>query len=311
VRAVTPRIVGEVSLGREGVSAVLVGLPRDALPRSAEVVEGRLFEEGGGPEWVVGSRLARRLALGVGSKVLPFYRNPEGERVSTVVGVFRGDAPVWEANVVLCSLETASAVFAQRGLATGLLVDCDPGYADEVRRLVSSWETLAPDDGHGPLRARVAVRGDLEAELARRFRHRGGVFALHWVLAFAVGIPLVLVASGVGLAERRRETGLLKAVGWQTDHVLLRSAAESALLATAGAALAVLAAWAWVAPLRGAGLAPLFFPGLDATPDVAPPWRLAPAPLLAAAAAAFAIVAAGTLFSSWRAASASPSEAMR
>jgi ABC-type lipoprotein release transport system permease subunit len=311
VVSVVPRIVGEVTLGRDGVSAVLVGVPRDALPAQAAVVDGRLFSAEGGQELVVGSRLARRLALRPGAKIPPFYRNPDGERVSTVVGVFRSGAPLWEANVVLASLETASAVFGQRGLATSLLVTCAPGYADEVRELVLALPSLAADDGHGPLRARVLARGDLEAELARGFRHRGGVFTLHLILAFAVGIPLVLVTSGVGLTERRRETGLLKATGWQTDEVLLRAGAESLLLAAAGAALAVLVAFAWLRGLRGAGLAPLFFPGLDATPDVVLPFRLAPEPVLVASALSFVIVAAGTLLSSWRAASASPAEAMR
>jgi ABC-type lipoprotein release transport system permease subunit len=311
VVSVVPRIVGEVALGRDATSAVLVGVPRDALPAGTSVVDGRLFAADGGQELVVGSRLARRLAVQPGSKIPPFYRNSEGERVSTVVGVFRSSAPLWEANVVLASLETASAVFGQRGLASSLLVTCAPGYADEVKELVLALPSLAPDDGHGPLRARVSARGDLEAELARGFRHRGGVFSLHLVLAFAVGIPLVLVTSGVGLAERRRETGLLKATGWQTDEVLLRAGSESLLLAAAGAALAVLAAFAWLRGFRGAGLAPLFFPGLDATPDVVPPFRLAPEPLLVAAALSFVITAAGTLLSSWRAASASPAEAMR
>ncbi|MGH7162440.1 MAG: ABC transporter permease, partial [Planctomycetota bacterium] len=136
VRDVFPRIVGGVHLGRENLDAVVVGVPADRLPSSTRCVEGRLFRDGASHELVVGSELARRLHLGVGSHLPPFYRNPAGERVSTVVGVFRADLPIWEANLVFCSLETAATIFDQQGAATGFLVICAPGYLRKVRSAV-------------------------------------------------------------------------------------------------------------------------------------------------------------------------------
>ena len=306
-----PRIVGDVTLGKDHVSAVLVGLARDPLPEAATILRGRPPAPGATFEVVLGSRLARVLALDVGSRIPPFHRNDEGEHVFTVVGVFRSDLPIWEANLVFASFETAAAVFGQKGLATDLLVTCAPGKAEDVRRRLVDLASLGEDDGHGPREPSVKTRADVATGLRRGVLRRGGVFGLHFLLAFAVGIPLVLVTSGVGLVERRRETGLLKATGWSTDEVLLRGATESLLLAVAGGAIAVLLAFLWLRGLRGAGVAPLFFPGLDARPDAAIPFRLSPAPTLAAFAISFAIVATGTLASTWRAASAPPSEAMR
>jgi ABC-type lipoprotein release transport system permease subunit len=314
VTSVTPRIVGEVRLGSDAVSAVLVAVPPDAIPSSTRVVEGRLFAPDVENELVVGARLARRLRLAPGSKVPPFYRNDAGERTSTVVGVFASDLPIWEANLVLCSFATAERVFAQTGLASHLLVACRPGHAESVARAIRRLPSLATEAdarAHGPLRPRVTTRGDLEALLPRDLLHREGVFQVHALLLFAAGIPLVLLTTGVGLVERRRETGLLKATGWQTDEVLVRAAAESLLIAVAAASIAVLLAWVWLGALDGAGIASAFFTGLDATPGVDVPFRLTPVPALLAFAVSLVLVLAGSLASTWRAASAPPAEALR
>jgi len=306
----TPRIVGEVRLGRERHSAVLLGVPSDRLPPTVSCVEGRLFAPGAANELVLGRQLARRLGLTLGSTIPPFYTNDAGERVSQVVGLFVADASVWEANLVLTSLETAAAVFAQKDLVTDVLVTCAPGATEEVRRTILRLGTLE-EDAHGPVRPRVVAREDARALVPRGLLHREGVFGLHFLLAFAVGIPLVLVTSGIGLSERRRETGLLKALGWRTDEVLLQAGVESALLAFLAVSASVLLAALWLGPLRATGVADVLLGGSDATPAYTLPFRLAPVPVILATALAVAVVATGTLLSTWRTAAAPPVEALR
>jgi ABC-type antimicrobial peptide transport system permease subunit len=157
----------------------------------------------------------------------------------------------------------------------------------------------------------VTTREDLLAVLPSGPLQREGLFTLHFVLAFAVGILVILVTSGAGLSERRREVGILKAIGWQTDEVLLRALAESFLLSLAGAALALVLAWVWLHCFNGYGVARLFLPGLEAAPRLRIPARLTPVPALLAFVLAFVIVMSGTLYSSWRAAIAPPREALR
>ncbi len=311
VREAVPRIVGEVRLGRDDVPAVLVGLALDPSPPGVELVEGRLPAPGASHELAVGAALARRLALRVGAKIPPFYRNEAGERVSTVVGVFRSDLPIWSGQLLLASFETASAVFAQRGVATSLLVGVDPARREDVRRTIARMPALGPDDGHGPVHARVLSREDVAAHLPAQVHQREGVFTLHWLLAFAVGLPLLLVTTGAGLAERRREISLLKALGWSTDDVLVRAAVESALLALASAALSVLLALGWLGPLRAVGVGAVFLPGLDADPGVDVPYRLAPLPVALAGLLALLLVAVGSLAATWRAAATPPAEVLR
>ena len=309
VTRVTPRIVGEVALGSGGVPAVVVGVPADGLSAGAEVVEGRLFRA---PyELVLGAELSRRLGTGVGHRLPPFYRNAAGERVCTVVGVFRADAPLWEANLVFTSLETASAIFDQQGLATNLLVTCAPGYRNEVHAALRRMPELTGRDAHGAVGARITSRDEARALLPGGLRHMDGIFQIHFVLAFAVGIPLLMVASGVGLAERRREAALLKATGWMTDELLLRGFVESLLLSVLGASIAVLVAWAWIDLANARGIAGIFLPGAEPSPAFRVPFRLVPVPAMVGFIVSFAVVATGALASTWRAATTPPALALR
>jgi ABC-type lipoprotein release transport system permease subunit len=311
VTSVRPRIVGAIQLGAAREDAVLVGLDASELPPGVQCVDGRLFAPGSRNELVVGSRLARRLGLVPGARIPPFYVNREGERVSEVVGVFRADLPIWEANLVFTSIETAQTVFDERGTATQFLVTCREGYADAVGEKIARLQSLAAPGSADPLSPRVRSRADAESMLARGASFAEGAFALHFVLLFAAAIPLLVVTSGAGLAERRREVGVLKMLGWGTDEVLVRGFVESVVLAVTGAAASVLLAALWLGPLGARGIAAVLLPGADADPAFGVPWRLTPGPVLIGSSLALVLVLAGTLHSNWRAATAEPMEAMR
>src|SRR5262249_33570612 len=143
VADVVPRIVGRIELGKDRLSAVVVGVPLEGFPAGLECVEGRLYAGSRRNELVVGTDLARRLNLQVGSLLPPFYRNRSGERVSEVVGVFRSDVSLWQARLIVTSIDTAAHLFDQPDLATDLLVYCRPGYEDEVRRAIPRQVALA------------------------------------------------------------------------------------------------------------------------------------------------------------------------
>jgi ABC-type lipoprotein release transport system permease subunit len=311
VSRVVSRIVGALSLGKEEVPAVLVGMPAEHFPAWADCIDGAPPRPGSPAELVVGTALARRLNLKVGSVLPPFYHNDRGERLCRVVGVFKPDAPLWQAHMILTTFETAAEVFGQPGLATDFLVWCRPGYAESLGRRITQELSIADTGGRGTVRPRVTAREDLLALLPRGLQHRQGVFTLHFVLAFVVAILVLLVTSGLGLAERRREIGILKAIGWQTDQVLLRGAVESLCLSLTGACVALLSAWVWLRLLNGYGIAGLFLSGVQVVPDVPGPFRLTPVPVLLALVLSFVVVFSGTLWCSWRAATVSPREAMR
>jgi ABC-type lipoprotein release transport system permease subunit len=312
VQSAVPRIVGEVNLGKEGIPAVLVGLPAEDFPRWAACIRGRAPRPGSVNELVLGTTLARRLHLEVGSVLPPFYRNDrQGERLSRVVGIFEPDAPLWQAHLILTPFETAAAVFDQPGLATDVLVWCRPGYQEAVSRAIELEPPRTVRGGTDPVRLRVTAREDLLALLPQGPLHRQGIFSLHFLLAFTIGILVLLVTSGLGLTERRREIGILKATGWQTDEVLLRSLAESLTLSLIGACLALLLAWVWLRLFNGFAVAGFFLDGVETRPDFPIPFRLTPVPALLGFVFALVLVLTGTVFSAWRAATAPPRMAMR
>lgn len=312
VTGVVPRIVAAIRLGAGSRPAVLVGLPAAQFPVAAvSCVDGRLPAAGTTNELAVGSQLARQLDLDVGATIPPFYRNDrEGERLSLVVGVFRSDLPVWEASLVLADLETAARIVDARGLVSDLLVSCPREYRRAVRAKIMQLGSLAPDDPQGPIRPSVLTREEALAMLPEGVLERERLFNLHFVLAFAVAILALMVTSGVGLSERRHETGILKALGWQTDEILVRGLVESAVLAAIGASLAVLLAFAWLGLMNGRGIASAFIAGADFAPGFDVPFRLAPEPILIAYVLSFVVTSVGSLLSTWRAATASPMDAL-
>src|SRR5205807_2334267 len=95
----------------------------------------------------------------------------------------------------------------------------------EIRRSIS----IGTSDSNP--RIQVTSRSDVFDTVQSGPQRREGVLTLFSVFAFAVAILVILVTSGIGLKERRREIGILKATGWQTDELILRSAVEGILLA--------------------------------------------------------------------------------
>jgi ABC-type lipoprotein release transport system permease subunit len=311
VLTIRPRIVGEVILGRDRLRVVLVGIDPDGVDTGIDCVRGRLFATGAVNELIVGTELARRLALDVGTRIPPFYRSSRGERVSTVVGVFQADASIWQSNLVLTSFQTASEIFDQPDAATELLITCRPGYEQSVATAVSQANVTGRAGALDGLTLRTMTRSETAALLPAGMLRAEGIFSLHFVLAFAVGIPLVLVVSGVGLRERRREIGILKATGWQTDEVLLRGLVESLLLGIAAAAASILIAFVWLRVFNGVGVAAVFLSGVGIRPSFPVPFQLAPLPVFLAVLVALAVVLTGTLYTSWRTAVVPPAAAMR
>ena len=303
VESVTPRIVGAVQVGRESLDAVLVGVPASRLPESTELVDGRWFRDAESPELVLGWRLARRLGLKPGDRIPPLMRSSRGERTPLIVGVFRSSVALWDADLILTSWQAAAAMYDEPGMATELLVECREGYSEAVRREILRRGLSAE---RASLRAMVTTRDQLRASLPSELSHREGVFNLHFLLAVAVGSLAITVTSGLGLSQRRREIGVLKATGWQTDEVLMRAAFECLVLSLLGAGLAVLIAVTWLSWFDGRWIAGVYLVGDGGAFDWPPPYAITPLPSLLSVVLALVMTSTGSLYSTWRAAVAPP-----
>lgn len=309
VVGVTPRIVGRLRLGRDSVEAIVVGIPASEFPFEISCINGRLPQPGKISEFVVGTELARRLKLHSGALIPPFYRNSQGEHVSRISGIFVSDVSLWQASLMFGTFASVEKIFGLDGLATDLVIRCRRGYEENVSRQIRKLSAGAA--GRGTLRLSITSRKELEVMLASGQFQREGLYNLHFVLAFVIGILVILASSGAGQTERRREIGILKATGWQTDEILLRSLVESLLLSLGGAMVSIVLAFIWLRLLNGYGIAGIFFPGVSSAPSFPVPFRLTPVPAFLAFLIAFAITMSGTVWSTWRTAIVSPDEAMR
>ncbi|MBT8484108.1 MAG: ABC transporter permease [Phycisphaerales bacterium] len=294
VRRVVPRIIGRLPLGDE--IAVIIGVPREAVANANPPIVGRA--PASEAEVLVGRVLADELGLRPGSRIAL-----EGatSRVFTVAGIIDGTAALWSAKAVTCDLEEAAIVFGLRDHVTDACLDTRPGYADEVADAIEQWDE--------PLR--VQTRTLVKTYVTRGMTIRGGLLALLCLVVLAGAIPAFAVTTYLGHVPRRREVALLKAEGWRTADVLEMVALENALVSFVAAGLAITLAWLWVRGLGAPIIAGFFLTDLPAFPEMRIPARFLPVPALLAIAFSLVVTMTGSIYTTWRTATARPGTALR
>ncbi len=255
-------------------------------------------------DMMIGSALAEHLGLKPDDQII--LKVSDVTKVFRVSAVFRRDASIWSAQLVCLRLDDAAELFNLAGYASEFLIYCRPGPGNiqAVRQ-----DTLAIL-GNQPYRLQTKDR-EVAAYVDKGFRHQQGIFTVLFLVAFAVGIPALLVASGLGLSERRREIGICKAVGWQTTDVMILVTFEQALLSIVSACLALLVSYVWLRVFNGLVVAQFFISELGHVAPFRVPARFTPAPPAVALLLCFTITILGSLYTTWRLATQPPAESLR
>jgi ABC-type lipoprotein release transport system permease subunit len=297
VRRVRPRITGRIYLGAKLVTVVGIDEPGAALAMVAAAAAKPPPAPLQG-EALVGAGVARATGLKPGDGLVL-----EGDRVLslTVREVFEADSGIHAASLVVMSLDDAGALFGIPGRVSDLLVWVEPGREQEV---ANGIRPLLPQ-------ARVQSRDLVSRYVDRGLTLKGGVFVALDLAALGLAIPAVLVTSGLGLSERRREIGVLKATGWSTDEVLEMALWECLLMALAASGASGVITWLWLRPLNGAVLSQFLIAGSGSEPDFVVPARFLWPSQAVAGLLCLAILVSGAAVTSWRAASVAPREALR
>lgn len=162
-----------------------------------------------------------------------------------VAGILREtSAPNIDA-AVFFPLASAQRAFGAQGLISALMLT--PARSEETarlqRQLSSAHPTLAVVSEQG-------MRSDANRTLQMPNRFMG---MISWTVLLATAVLLTNITV-IGVRERRREIGVIRALGGQRSAVLLSVIVESVLLAIVGGAAGVLAAvpaahllgWAWI-----------------------------------------------------------------
>ncbi|WP_438009584.1 ABC transporter permease [Sorangium sp. So ce321] len=234
----TPDGVGEAvavillgKLGAEGISNVQVrGVPDDALAfrSTAKIVEGRPAQPGT-DEVIVGKAIAGRFqGLRVGD-TFDLRKN----RPVRVVGVFEDGGSSYESEV-WADLHTVSAAFGKQGTVSSIRV-----RLISANTLDSFAANIGQDRQLGLVVMRESEYYEKQSEVTSLFvTAMGTLIAVLTSLGAIIGAIITMYAS---VANRQREIGTLRALGFSRRSILLSFLIESSLLALLGGLLGVVA----------------------------------------------------------------------
>jgi ABC-type lipoprotein release transport system permease subunit len=254
VQAVAPRLVGYGLLSKEDATegAVLYGVDpereRSFSSLADRVQEGRFVGPPGGV--VLGGRLAARLSASPGEEVLLYsvaYSLEMAYELFEVVGVLDLPDPTLDGSLALLRLQDAQRFFVFEGRITELAV-------------------LAEDpDALGPLEARVkevvAERVTEPVEVVRWeelmpaldqiiFLDDAGMYMMLAILVVVVGFGILNTVL-MAVLERRRELGVMLALGLRPGAIFRLVYLESMMLALVGLAIGLGLALPLVLYLQG------------------------------------------------------------
>jgi ABC-type lipoprotein release transport system permease subunit len=303
VTKVFPRIVGRAYFANR--LATIVGIFPENPPKSIRFAQGRMFRERG--EVVVGEGLAREFHLQLGVR---FSLSINSSKLLKVVGIFDSDATIWSANLILMSFEDASEFFKMKGKATDILIYTRPGYGPVLAKEIQEAASASnPDQLETSLRVQDKLL--VKRYFQRGFNYKAGVFTALYTVAFALAIPALLIISGFGQTERRKEIGIIKATGWQTQEVMEMVALENLVISLTSAPISILLAMVWLKWFNGAFIAQFFIAEIGLMAPFPVPSRFLPLPCLFAFLFAIVLTMVGSLYSTWKTATVPPVEAMR
>ncbi|MEO8495838.1 MAG: FtsX-like permease family protein, partial [Planctomycetota bacterium] len=275
------------------VQALGIVPDRDRLVRDVELIAGRMF--GSGTEVVLDSNFARGLGIQVGEKLRMLTRS--GMRESEVVGFLepRGGTAVVAGGMLYMSLGLAQSRFKMEGTIDSVQLVLDQGVdLDATQALVAK-----------KLPAGLSVRQpNMQSQLAEETM-MATEQGLQLATAFALVIAAFIIFNTFQMAvgERRRQLGILRAIGATRRQVTTLILREGLLLGLFGTVVG------GVAGLAGARALTLATERLLQT--AMPPIQLSALPFVLAVVFGLGLSLVATFLPARRAGLLSPSEAMR
>jgi len=288
IRRLAPLIIGagDVRAGARSRETPVLGTTAELLPiRHMDLAQGRFLPEGdpraSQPVCVIGGKLAAEL-FGAGAALGEWLRI--GDRRFRVVGVL---APQGESlgfntdEIAIVPLAAAQALFNTEALFR-ILVEAKS--REQIAIAKADIEAILLERHEGKRDVTVITQDAVLATFDRILRALtlavGGLAAI----SLAVAGILIMNVMLISVTQRRREIGLLKALGATGRQIRLVFLTEAVLLALGGAALGLAAGKAGQLAIAQ------IYPVIPFTP---PWWALAAAPLTAIATSVlFAVVPA-------------------
>jgi len=321
VRAVIPRMIieGLISSTRGAEPVRLQGVDRQAQSAVSDLArflaQGTYLEPNEDQPLVVGPKLARKLAVKLGDRVVLTATDRNGEMARSlfhVSGILEPRTGL-EEGVAFTSLAAASAVVGAKAACTeiGLLL------ADDNRRGEVASALRAALSAPGEQRLEVLTWEQVLPELQGTIRSDKALTYLLVLVIFVVvgfGIANTLLTS---VLERVRELGLLSALGLTPVRTAGLVLAESGLLAIFSLSLGYALMLALHLAFTSQGIEVAALAGMKVEwggvilDDVRLRTAINPARWLFGGAGVALIVVASALYPAWKATRLEPAQAMR
>ena len=304
VKRAVPRVISRIYA--EGRLCVLLGIPLDEIEQTVRIINGRLPGDG---EIVVGRSLARALGLEVGSNLSlgarvtaiidhsPFMM----KRVYRVSGIFDSDTSIWTSDLILTGIDDAISIYEMENFVSDIAVYVEPSRLQDVADRIQQMNAYF----------RIQSKSIAEQYVKRGFNRKGGIFVILYTFAFILAIPVILIVSGTGLTERKKEVAILKATGWQTDEVLQMTFLENSIIALISAPVSVLISFIWLKLLNGAFIAQIFIAEIQSIAPFRIPAQFTYSTFFMTLFFSLLFTLVGGIYTTWRTASTPPAEVLR
>ena len=294
VNECVPVITTMVRIGEQLILAV--GIDPDQALKLYHVTleEGAIPEEGEGDSIVFGTTTAARLKISVGDSVTLSPTSGGKGKTFKVVGLLRSVGASEMDIGCFMSLEAAQDMLGKEGYVSAFLIRLkDPQLGEEVEQTLKQ---MFP-------KADITRQEELMRQIDRIMSIINGVLLALAAVSLGVGGLGILNTVMMSVHERRREIGMLKAVGAERWHVLMLFLSEALIISLIGGGIGC------GLGLAGVYLIQWFVSTLGL--NLVIPLLISPEILIGAILIAALIGIVAGLYPSWQAANVPPVEALR
>ncbi|EKO3853037.1 ABC transporter permease [Vibrio harveyi] len=246
VKAISERFIadGMIASARSTrgirINGVNIVQEQNITPLSKHIVDGEWLSEEGRNPILVSSKIAERLKLRVGSKVVLTLSDVNGEVAGAafrVRGIFKTPSTGFDDGNVYVrknDLEKVAGLSGTHEIAILLTSNNDP----ELKQLLAFTHSILPPESKGLLSVRPWQEiQPLLSTMMSTMDVSNQVMLVVFVLAMTLGIINIMLMS---VFERTREFGVLMAVGMQKHKIRLLIVFETLFLGLSGCALGLL-----------------------------------------------------------------------
>jgi len=236
IKNFTERIAGRafISLGEKSAGMVLVGVDPSSEVRVVNmwkaVIAGRYLEPKDRAAMVLGKAMSIRLGANLGDKVAVITQAADGSLGAAsykVVGIYNTGSGAFEGTYAFVTLPAARDLFALEGRSTAIVIKAENLKA--VSYLKSSLQAR-----FDPQKVEVLDWGQIIPELLRSIKVREAVANLVLLNVFLIVASGILNTILMAVVERRREFGILMALGTRGYQIVVMVIMESVLLGMFG-----------------------------------------------------------------------------